>query len=271
MELQDGNLKSLFSNGDPGSEDFCQVAQLAFHHGLQALDHICSKGLVHRDIKPENFLYKRSDAKYVFLLGDFGLSNHITAARTCAGTMNYMAPEMFRKGLTQTHKVDVWGLYVTMLWTLNVKGLRQVLDRGKPIEEIHEAVMSAASNPKIASIREMANYDPANRPSAAQMLVKCFNGEGLTTPRNKVPTLVNPSIAIAIVEAPASAVSASTQTAPKFDGRIQGNARAGRSRNLGPPTGKQIRIRGVEKRLNKRPRPSTKLLSPIPGTFPEDT
>lgn len=51
----------------------------------------------------------------------------------------------------------------------------------------------------------MAIVDPARRASAAQMLVKCYNGEGLSTPGNQVPALASgapPKIAAARAPAP---------------------------------------------------------------------
>ncbi|KAL9101820.1 MAG: hypothetical protein Q9163_002967 [Psora crenata] len=53
-----------------------------------------------------------------------------------------------------------------------------------------EAVLEAARNdPTVSNIQEMAEPDPSQRASAAQMLVKWFNGNGLSTPPNQVPAL----------------------------------------------------------------------------------
>jgi len=57
----------------------------------------------------------------------------------------------------------------------------------------------------MSQIREMAIFNPEKRASAAQMLVKCFNGEGLSTPRNQVPAL-NSSPAAVITKGPAQGV-----------------------------------------------------------------
>jgi hypothetical protein len=103
---------------------------------------------------------------------------------------------MFRKG-GQTSKLDVWSLFVTMLWTLDVGGFRQKSYQFQSVEDAQEAVLFAASKGDISKIQETAIINPVRRASAAQMLVKCFNGEGLSTPRNKVPALISPWLAIA--------------------------------------------------------------------------
>ena len=51
-------------------------------------------------------------------------------------------------------------------------------------EDVSKRVRAAASQYKFLS--PMAQEDPSLRASAAQMLVKCFNAEGLSTPRQQV-------------------------------------------------------------------------------------
>ncbi|KAH8588766.1 kinase-like domain-containing protein [Bisporella sp. PMI_857] len=139
MGLREGTLESLVESG----ANAFAAANLVFPQMLQALDCI-------------------PDGQYRFQLGDFGLCNRIVDAATFAGSRLYMGPEMFREG-NQTHKVDVWSLFVTMLWILDAGGFRQK---------------------SISKIWEMAIVNPDERASAAQMLVKYFNGVGLSTPRN---------------------------------------------------------------------------------------
>ena len=185
MGLKEGTLQSLIGGWEASVTD---LAHSLFHQMLQALDCLAVNGIVHRDVKPENILYvSRPNAQYRFQLGDFGLSNRAISAATFAGSPLYMAPEMFQKG-PQTHKVDVWSLFVTMLWTLDVKGFRRKSERFKTLEEVHKEVATAASGVEI--IREMAEINPEERASAAQMLVKCFDGGGLTTLRSQVPALL---------------------------------------------------------------------------------
>ncbi len=121
-----------------------------------------------------------------------------------------MAPEVFQGG-DQTHKVDVWSLFVTMLWTLEGE-FRQESNWFKNIVEVQRAVLAAASNvDSVLEFREMAIINPEERASAAQMLVKNFDGKGLSTPRNRVPALTTiPPRTIAAARAPPLAPPAPT-------------------------------------------------------------
>lgn len=67
-------------------------------------------------------------------------------------------------------------------------------------------ILSAASKGNISKIQKMTIINSAWRASAAQMLVKCYNGEGLSTSQNQVSALVSSaSFKIAAVRAPALA------------------------------------------------------------------
>ncbi|KAF9730210.1 hypothetical protein PMIN04_012257 [Paraphaeosphaeria minitans] len=264
MELQHGSLESLVTGKSFDKQELQQIAVLVFHHSLQALDRINLLGLIHRDMKPANILFKELHGQYVFLLADFGLSNHTSVAHTFMGSPVYMAPEMFEKGCQQTHKVDVWALFVTMMWTLDIGGFRQLVEKAKSLgdlEEIRKEVLSGARKPNLSSIQEMAIEDPAKRASAAQMLVKCFNGEGLSTPRNKIA---------ALIETPSTVPNVRRDTQP--DGRkvaARVSLRTGTS-SLLPQTRSRARNAGIKKLQNKAPGPMARYLIPMPGNFPEE-
>ena len=215
MGLKEGTLESLVESG----ADASAVAYSVFPHMLRALDCLDWKGIIHRDVKPENILYvTQPGGQYQFQLGDFGLCNRAVDATTHAGSAIYMAPEMFRKG-GQTSKLDVWSLFVTILWTLDVGGFRQESPRFDTVEDAQNAVLFAASKGDISNIREMATIDPARRASAAQMLVKCFNGEGLSTPRHQVPALpIGPSATITPVKPQASTAPTLTARTTRLRG-----------------------------------------------------
>ena len=192
MGLKEGTLQSLVNGGCPAPID--ELGTVVFHHMLQAIDFLAAKGIVHRDIKPENILYISRPGQYEFQLGDSGVSNRQGVAKTFAGTILYMAPEMFRQGKQQTHKADVWSLFVTMLWTLDVEAFRDISNQFQTFHEAHAAIISIASRAKpIFRIREMARPEPTKRASAAHMLVECFGGRGLTTPRSQIPSLTEPA------------------------------------------------------------------------------
>lgn len=123
MGLKEGTLESLIYI--KCSVPITDLAHTALHHILQAIDFLAVKYIIHRDIKPENILYISRQGKFHFQLGDFGLSNRRIIAATLSGTPLYMALEMFNNG-EQTHKVDVWSLFVTMLWVLNISRFRGI-------------------------------------------------------------------------------------------------------------------------------------------------
>lgn len=190
MGLKDGNVRSLVTCGSV--QCTYELAWSIFHQMLQALDCLAVHGVVHRDVKPENILYTSlPDGQYQFQLGDFGLCNHSLAAVTTVGTPIYMAPEVYRRE-EQTHKMDIWSLFVTMAWILDVEGFRLKSDQFQSTRAIEQTVLAVAASSTVNRIQEMARIDPARRASAAQMLVKCFKGEGLTTPQDQIPPIMDP-------------------------------------------------------------------------------
>ena len=80
---------------------------------------ICQRyNIIHRDIKPANIFISETED---FKLGDFGvarIASASTGASTRAGTVNYMAPEVFR-GEKYTSNVDIYSLGPVMYQLLN--------------------------------------------------------------------------------------------------------------------------------------------------------
>ncbi|KAI1750329.1 kinase-like domain-containing protein [Xylaria castorea] len=191
MALKEGTLKSLMENGCPVPPT--NIGYFVCHHILQAIDFLSVHGIIHRDIKPENILYvTRSDHHY-FQLGDFGISSHQFHASSMSGTRLFMAPEAFHGG-EQTHKADVWSLFVTMLWTLGGDAIQTFFTTCACEEGIYDSIVETASEDRsVAHLLEMGRINHEERASAAQMLVKYYGGEGLTTPRNKIAPLWHPA------------------------------------------------------------------------------
>lgn len=186
MGLKEGSLETLIQ-ANVFQEDQKQIANALFPQMLRALDCLAHKNILHRDIKPDNILYTLlPNGKYHFQLTDFGLCNLATQAITFAGSPRFMAPEILQGG-RQTSKVDTWSLFVTVAYTLNARGYRdqQIDTYGGLIT----AALAAAHDPQMARIKEMAIVDPEKRASAAQMLVKNYDGAGLSTPRGNIPDL----------------------------------------------------------------------------------
>ena len=80
---------------------------------------VCQRyNIIHRDIKPANIFISETED---FKLGDFGvarIASASTGASTRAGTVNYMAPEVFR-GEKYTANVDIYSLGLVMYQLLN--------------------------------------------------------------------------------------------------------------------------------------------------------
>ncbi|KAM4058686.1 kinase [Hirsutella rhossiliensis] len=196
MGLKDGTVTQLFESDRPPDTT---TAYLIIHHVLQALDYLAIKNLVHRDVKPDNIFFDKMGQRgqFCFVLSDFGLSNNAIQAETPAGSPLFMAPEMLTSN-DQTSKVDVWSLFVTMLWILDIEGFRNVSTvlsgKGKTVQQF---VCEMSQYPSISGISEMVRDNPVERASAAHMLVKCFDGDGLSTPRRKIKALPTPTQSVA--------------------------------------------------------------------------
>ncbi|KAK4031609.1 kinase-like domain-containing protein [Parachaetomium inaequale] len=140
MSLKDGTLRSLVLGS--GSIRAYDHAGRMCHDMLQALDYLAAQGIIHRDLKPEKILYKGQDRGYEFQLADFDLSSHQyqIAVAPNAGSPFYMAPE---------------SLFVTVVWMLDVGGLRRLEETSTNYEEIKDAVLSAANLPVCSRFRKM--------------------------------------------------------------------------------------------------------------------
>jgi serine/threonine protein kinase len=176
MELMHGTLESLCKSISPP----CQVLfRHVLHQMLQALDYLSSLRYVHRDVKPENIFYTRSTSssyRYHFRLGDFGLCESEDNMDVTRGSRMYLAPETI-SGELQSHKSDVWALYVTMLWTLTVGGIRGVVGRQGPVNGASYACIIAlivAQDPTTAMLEDMAQVNCAERATAGDMLRDFF-------------------------------------------------------------------------------------------------
>lgn len=169
MELMEGSLTSLVECGVFEKE---ALADVVFEHTLRGLKRLAEAGIIHGDIKPDNILNSMRNNIYTFKITDFGLANFEILAETLVGTEIYLAPEIVTEGAKQTHKIDVWSLYVTMIWALNVCGFRLALDckRLRTRKDIQRAIQASKSDVTVQAIRGMAEVSPEKRPSAADML-----------------------------------------------------------------------------------------------------
>ncbi|UNI23040.1 hypothetical protein JDV02_008883 [Purpureocillium takamizusanense] len=213
MPLMDGNLEQLAKECAGQESDLCGAMT---HEMLQALDYLHVNSVIHRDIKPANILYKREkDKRFRFVLGDFGLCNNANMAETCGrGTPLYMAPEVL--GVTQfeqSSRSDIWSLLVTIIWTLDQDGFRKAShalpgpwNAPSGMEQCWKLVQATSHG--LPKWNAMCNIDPSQRPSAAELLCSNYNGQGLVTPRRRIPWVkVTPPEPAATPKPPAQAAA----------------------------------------------------------------
>ena len=116
-----------------------------------------------------------------------------------------MAPEMFVPRGEQTHKADVWSLYVTIIWSLNAGKLRDVSEPHGQANQLTLADLESLRvtipslhlqlDSPLSEFSEMGRFDLHERASAAQILVKVYDGEGLSTQLRDVPPILYPPTA----------------------------------------------------------------------------
>ena len=138
MELME-SLHSVIKAKRRAKESFTEAEVIRLGKDICRALTICeSRNIIHRDIKPGNILLSRFGA---YNLADFGTArtlDHTTQA-TLAGTMSFMAPEMFKLekyGAT----VDIYSLGLVMYWLLNHYRMPFVpLDRIPTADDIAQA------------------------------------------------------------------------------------------------------------------------------------
>ncbi|RMD43672.1 hypothetical protein DV735_g1410, partial [Chaetothyriales sp. CBS 134920] len=181
LSLKAGSVYDLLQqNPRLRADDNLQL--VLFHEMLEALDYLAFRGWIHRDVKLENILYSPiGPDSYLFQLTDFGFAHQHQLAKTRCGSPLYMAPEIWYQAGQQSPKADVWSLFITIGVLRHSGGLHERLSDYKEVQ--HCARVAAEQMPHLSA---MAREDPNLRASAAQMLVACFNGEGLSTPRPQI-------------------------------------------------------------------------------------
>ena len=117
MEFVDGvNLRQLLQSRQLAPRDAVGLMPQI----CEALEYAHGEGVVHRDIKPENILL---DGKGRVKIADFGLSKlvgpaapdvQLTQSSQVMGTLHYIAPEQFERGLPVDHRADIYALGVVL-------------------------------------------------------------------------------------------------------------------------------------------------------------
>ncbi|KAI9803888.1 MAG: hypothetical protein M1825_001768 [Sarcosagium campestre] len=194
MGLKEGSLRSKVQSKDGLS--LSGVDRLLWQM-LHALDYLTRENIVHRDIKPDNILYtSQPGGQLCFQLGDFGLCKDISRTMSCAGTALYMAPEQFSGRAVMTCKLDVWSLFVTLMWTVDADHFRQspyeFADR--KVREDRISKVATKVNP-FPMIRSMAYVNINKRASAAEMLASLIS-RASTSPQRDASESADVPIAV---------------------------------------------------------------------------
>lgn len=179
MGFKDGTLGELIE-AKYCENTYFPLLNRMFDHIIHALDYLARSNIVHRDVKPDNILYTESSTgEYTFQLADFGLSNIASHASSPVGTPMFRAPEiLFHQREPHTSKVDVWSLFVTMAYAMNVDDYW--LKRFKNPHECIKAVLVAAKDSRLSHIKDMAEVKADQRPSAADLLMRLYGEQTLS-------------------------------------------------------------------------------------------
>ena len=192
---------------------------------------VCEKySIIHRDIKPANiFISDTGD----FKLGDFGVARTASAstgASTFAGTVNYMAPEVFRRE-KYTASVDTYSLGLVMYQLLNANRMPFYPPYPQPLtalakERAHDRRLAGeplpdpvnASGPLADILRKACAPAPADRfasPTEMRLALEAvLRGASDAAP---VPDAGDATVRAAApaAEVPAADAAATVSAAPK--------------------------------------------------------
>ena len=154
---------------------------------LSGMTYMHQQGIVNRDVKIENMLIGDD---YTIKIADFGYAIPIEGRksdgkiRTRLGSPGYMAPELLEQEHEFYHgeKVDIFALGVTLFTMRSVRyPFRRNDSRGEYWKLLEEFIVdktkywsdlaSLSFSEELKSLlNAMMNYDPALRPSAADIL-----------------------------------------------------------------------------------------------------
>uniref|UniRef100_A0A1D2ACQ6 Protein kinase domain-containing protein n=1 Tax=Auxenochlorella protothecoides TaxID=3075 RepID=A0A1D2ACQ6_AUXPR len=237
-----------------------RVATMVAIPCLVTLRCLHAASIIHRDIKLENIFLDNSGR---VKLGDFGLTmcTRQEAAISPVGTVEYMAPEVIAlppvdavvSGQVRaseippnTEKVDIWALGVTFFELVTGRLPFEGKDKLEIKTNITEYRMSGFG-PHVSAqcqdlIRSMLAYDPADRPSAEELLQHSFlalyrNKVKLSTAATQSPSFslqaFTPGVAMSPTSNGAPADSVSEGAAPAFESSLGGSSSPGPSVRLG--------------------------------------
>jgi serine/threonine protein kinase len=179
--------RSLYSLIQHEPLDERSIARIGLHV-LRGLIAVHRAGVVHRDVKPTNILV--ADDESIFLV-DFGIARIVGDAsltgQAIVGTLEYLAPERFKRGYKVGPAADIWALGVTFYYAL--EGYSPFWrDSESGWEATMMAILKERLRPpsrggELADITlRMLHKDPAQRADAHQVLAALEHIIGRTWP-----------------------------------------------------------------------------------------
>jgi len=183
---------ALRDSGALTTEQIVQVSKAV----LSALSQAHSNGIVHRDLKPENVLLS-DDGR--IKVTDFGLARELSAdtdTGSLVGTVAYLAPEVIKRGKTQTQS-DIYSYGIMLFEMLTGKQPFSGTDAIQ-VAMMHTSsrVGSALSENSSASkdLDELMLYctepDAGNRPKDADLALRALEKISATKTANLDETLI---------------------------------------------------------------------------------
>lgn len=145
---------------------------------LNALAYIHDQHVVHKDLKPENILFQDLNLHSNIKVIDFGLSEMFKRDDECsqsaAGTVLYMAPEVFARRITT--KCDLWstGCVMFLLLTGHLpfqgRNLSQVKTKILRTEPNYDLYCRHLSKSATDFLKALLTKNPKQRPTAKECL-----------------------------------------------------------------------------------------------------
>ncbi|KAI0144478.1 kinase-like domain-containing protein [Xylariaceae sp. FL1272] len=163
------------------------------HQLLQGIDYLAVAGMGHGEIEPSNVLVNVPDgdiSRAKFVLADFGLFETMSFNHAQAGPSHFQPPERSMGWGERTHKVDVWSIFICILWCESSRFRNRMYSIESRLHAVFYFYVQDCTGDRDSAVanrfRCMSIHDPDHRPSAAQLLCTFFNGEGLTTAKNQI-------------------------------------------------------------------------------------